>query len=146
MDNLKWQKNTAYLCAKARKKLWMLRRLMLLHLSDMELFDVYEKEVRSIVEYAVPVWHSGITRRQSNQIESIQKLAFRIILKNSYTNYSAACSFFQTETLEQRRQAMCLKFAMKNLKSDNSLFTPYVQHPGLRQRKTRVQEFKCNTS
>ena len=133
-NDLKWHKNTSYLCVKARRKLWILKKLLLLDLSVMELYDVYTKEVRSILEYAVPVWHSGITKRQSNQIESVQKLAFRIMLKGSYTSYSAACAFFGTESLERRRQAMCLKFTMKNLNSSNSLFAPYVQHPGLRRR------------
>ena len=29
------------------------------------MFDVYIKEIRSILEFAVPVWHSGLTRKQA---------------------------------------------------------------------------------
>ena len=57
-----------------------------LELSKQELFDVYQKEVRSVLEYAVPVWHSGLTRKQVSEIEAIQKMAFRIILGKSITN------------------------------------------------------------
>ena len=144
-DDLKWQKNTSYICMRARQKLWFLRRLLLLDLSVNELFDVYKKEIRTVLEYAIPVWHSGITRRQSAEIESIQKLSFRIILRDSYTSYSQACFFFNTDTLKKRREAICLKFALKDLKNENSLFTPYNQHPALRQRKTLVQEYKSHT-
>ena len=144
-DNLEWNSNTAAMCAKARQKLWILRRLQLFDLSAHELFDVYIKEIRSILEYAVPVWHSGITRKEAAQIESVQKLALKIILKKEYSSYSGACSFFNTVTLEERRLAICTKFAMKNLKSNNSLFTPYTPHPGLRKRKILVNEFRCNT-
>ena len=35
-----------------------------------ELYDVYQKEVRSVLEYAVPVWHSGLTQKQTSEIEA----------------------------------------------------------------------------
>ena len=116
-DNLKWHKNTQYICDKARQKLWMLRRLLKLKLSHLELFDVYIKEVRSILELAVPVWHSGLTIKQSNQIESIQKIAFKMILQNE------ACEKFSTISLKERRIKLCLKFAKKIFKSDFNMFT-----------------------
>ena len=50
-DDLKWNNNTKYIVSKARTKIWILRRLLPLKLSHMELFDVYAKEVRSILEY-----------------------------------------------------------------------------------------------
>ena len=85
-DDLKWKRNTDFICSKARRKLWVLRRMMNLDLDEFQLFDVYKKEVRTILEYAAPVWHSSITKKQSSQIESVQKLAFRIILKQSYSS------------------------------------------------------------
>ena len=108
-DNLKWHKNTKYICDKARQKLWILRRLLNFKLSHQELFDVYIKEVRSILELAVPVWHSGLTIKQSNQIESIQKIAFRMILQKEYTSYNDACEIFSTLSLKERRVKLCLK-------------------------------------
>ena len=71
-QDLKWYKNTEYICTKARKKLWIRSRLDKLGLSKERLFDVYSKEIRSILELAVPVWHSGLTTMQSNNIERIQ--------------------------------------------------------------------------
>ena len=56
-----------------------------------QMFDVYTKEIRSILEMAVPVWHSGLSNQQTADIESIQKVAMRIILQNKYTNYQLAC-------------------------------------------------------
>ena len=63
-DDLKWKNNTNYIVAKARGKVWILRRLAPLCLTFKELFDVYVKEVRSVLEYAVPVWHSGLTKSE----------------------------------------------------------------------------------
>ena len=96
-----------------------------------------------MVEYAAPV--SSITKKQSSQIESVQKLAFRIILKQSYSSYKNACSFFQTVTLKQRRLEICSRFALKNVESSNSLFKLAENDPRLRTRKTRVLEYKCRT-
>ena len=49
--NLKWFKNTSYICEKARSKLWILRRMLKLDLNTHQMFDVYTKEVRSILAF-----------------------------------------------------------------------------------------------
>ena len=112
----------------------MLKRMMLLDLSKLELFDVYKKEIRSLLEYAAPVWHSSLSRNQNSEIKNIQKLVF----KN--TSYSRACQFFETTNLDQKRQDICHRFVVKNLKSDNSMFDVVKQDPRLRTRSTRVRE------
>ena len=51
------------------------------------------------------------------------------------------------ETLEKRRQSICLKFAAKNLKSENCLFNiARTSLHNLRQRNKVVDEYKCHTS
>ena len=111
-----------------------------------ELFDVYIKEVRSILEFAVPVWHSSITKKQRSEIESVQKLAFKLILGSSY-NYADACALFGTTSLEQRRQELCFRFATKNVNDpENCLFSKYNPPRNLRNRGTIVNEYRCNKS
>ena len=61
--DLKWKKNTDYIRQKAIQKVWTLRRLTKFNLDAFQLLDVYEKEVRSLLEYAVLTWH------QSTQVE-----------------------------------------------------------------------------
>ena len=143
-QDLKWGKNTELICQKARRKLWILRRLRLFNFSLEELFDVYTKEVRSILELAVPVWHSSLTVRQSDSIERIQKLAFRIILNEDYTSYEDACETFSTLTLKERRVKLCLKFARKNLKSEFNLFTKVSTDVQTRRPTKPVLEPWCN--
>ena len=142
--DMKWFKNTSYICEKARGKLWILRRMLKFELDIFQLFDAYTKEIRSILEMAVPVWHSGLTKIQVSDIESIQKVAMRIILQDNYVNYELACKTFSTETLEQRRTRLCLKFERKNLKSNNSFFTRVGTHVETRHKSNIVSEFKCN--
>ena len=145
-EDLKWKRNTDFIVSKAKQKIWIIRRLIQFKLSVQELFDVYNKEIRSILEFAVPVWHSGLTRKQSASIESVQKLCFKLILRHQYTTYLAACNFFSTDTLQQRRRAICLKFAKKNIKGEHSFFTFPVQNERLRPRKILVNQFRCNTA
>ena len=147
-NDLKWSKNTSFICLKARRKLWVIRRLMHLNLTQVELFDVYKKEVRSILVFAVPVWHSSITKKQSSQIETVQKLAFKLILGPAYSSYDSACAIFQTQTLKQRRLEICKRFVLKNIKSqDHCLFTKVDNNPYLlRQRKGMIKEYMCNTA
>ena len=109
-----------------------------------QMFDVYTKEIRSILEMAVPVWHSGLSNQQTADIESIQKVAMRIILQNKYTNYQLACETLTAQTLAERRIKLCTKFARKNLKSENSFFTTVGTNVETRHRSDLVKEFKCN--
>ena len=39
-----------------------------------------EKQVRSILEFAAAVWHPGLTKENTTQIECVQKSVFTIIL------------------------------------------------------------------
>ena len=110
------------------------------------LFDIYQKEIRSILEFAVPVWSSGITNVESNKIEQIQKKVFKLILQSQYHDYETACEKFNTQTLKSRREKLCLKFSKKELKKENSIFERF--NPSVINRHTRkkiVKEIACNT-
>ena len=145
-SDLKWAKNTAFICTKARQKLWILKRMLSFNFTYQDLFDVYQKEVRSILEYAAPVWHSGLTRKQTSEIEAVQKLAFKIILGPLYSTYQSACTQFGTVSLEQRRLNICMKFVSKNIQSEQSFFEPAYSNHNLRPRNVKVREIKCNTA
>ena len=121
--DLKWNMNTDYICTKGSQKLWILRRLVKYQLDEFKILDVYKKEVRSILEYAAPVWHSGLTKQQSNQIERIQKQAFRIILGKDYIGYEVACTILSMEPLHARRTHLCINFAKKDLRRTQNLKT-----------------------
>ena len=83
------------------------------------------KQVRSILEFAVPVWHSSITGDERLDIERIQKSAFHIILGSNYQSYSSALKVLGMETLNSRRTKLCKKFATKSVK--NSKFKKWFK-------------------
>ena len=68
-SNLSWHSNTKVMCGKAYARLWILRRLKPLGASQEQLLDVYEKQIRCVVEFASPVWTGGLTKYEVSQIE-----------------------------------------------------------------------------
>ena len=84
-SDLKFSQNTQYIVQKAFKRIWLLRRLKNLGASESQLFDVYTKQIRSVLELAVPVWHSSLTSTDSLNIERVQKSAFHVILGPKYS-------------------------------------------------------------
>ena len=93
--------------------------------SDLEpllILDVYMKEVRSVLELAVPAWHSGLTVRQSADIERVQRVAVHIILSDFTTgksqySYDMSLVVLDIEPLSIRRDKLCLTFAKKTVNS-----------------------------
>ena len=78
-----------------------------------EMLDVYMKQVRSILELAVPVWHPGLTNQEVINLERVQKCAFHIILGQQYISYEQAINTLGCDSLNNRRQKLCKNFAKK---------------------------------
>ena len=124
-NDLRWFANTEYICSKAYKKMWILRRMKVLDVEPTVICDVYVKEIRSLLELAVPAWHSGLTQQQTADIERVQKVALYIILSDCSTGqceytYDMALVILELEPLETRREKLCLSFVKKSLKSRHS--------------------------
>ena len=110
---------------------------------------VYVKEIRSLLELAVPAWHSGLTKKQSADIERVQKVAVNVILSDHngkcYLSYNMAMAALELEPLYSRREQLCLSFAKKSLKSKHrDMFTVNRSQYYTRDRAQYV-EAKCNT-
>ena len=56
-SDMKWSSNTKYIVDRAYSRLWMMRRLKNLGVGPDDMMDVYLKQVRSVLELAVPAWH-----------------------------------------------------------------------------------------
>jgi hypothetical protein len=117
-SDLKWSSNSKYIVEKGYNRLWMLRRLKNHGAGHEDLKDVYIKQVRSVLELAVPAWHPGLTLSDSLDIERVQKAALHIILGTGYNSYSSALKTAQLDSLADRREALCLKFSKKAAKHD----------------------------
>ena len=52
-SNLSWQAQADYMCQRAYSRIWMIRRLKPLGATQDELIDVYTKQIRCLLEFAV---------------------------------------------------------------------------------------------
>ena len=115
---MRWVANTSTMVGKAGKRLWILRRLKNLGAKEIDLVDVYTKQIRSVMGLAAPAWHSAISQAERQDLEKIQKSACHIILGTNYISYKNALEVLSLETLDNRRNQLCLKFAKKCEKHD----------------------------
>ena len=117
-SNLQWDTHIKSIVSKSSRRLYMLSRLKRFVVPVEDLVSVYVGYVRPTVEYASPVWHSSIGKKQTQQIERIQKRACYIILGSNYTTYNDALDLTGLQTLEVRRLQLSYEFAQKCTTSD----------------------------
>jgi hypothetical protein len=67
-DDLKWDEHINIICAKASKRLHYLSILRRSSVRDTELLLYYKTIVRPIIEYACPVWQSGLTEEHRQRL------------------------------------------------------------------------------
>ena len=91
----------------------MLRRLKGLGANLDEMLEVYEKQIRCVLEMAVAVWEPGLTQCENKQIERVQRSAFSVILGDEYHSYENALTILDRKRLSERRYDLCLKFSKK---------------------------------
>ena len=124
--------------------------MKVLDLEPTVILDVYLKEIRSLLELAVPAWHSGLTLKQSVDIERVHRVALAIILSDVATgkselNYDMAMVVLEIEPLEVRRQKLCLSFAKKTLKSRHCDMFSVNGNQHYTRNKTKYFENQTNT-
>ena len=111
--NMKWSTNTDLMTETSYKRLRVLCRLKGLGASDYDLLDIYFKQVRPVLENAVPVWHSAITQGECGLLEKVQKSALKIMLQEIYESYGSSLKLLKIQSLKERREKLCMKFALQ---------------------------------
>ena len=84
-----------------------------------DLKEIYILVIRSILEHSATVWHSSLTRENIDDLERVQKSALRTILQEKYKSYKQGLALLNLETLSDRRESLCLNFALKCVKDEN---------------------------
>ena len=112
---LDWSKNTAEICRKAYARVTMLTKLKYAGVDAIELINIYILYIRSVLEYCSVVWHSTLTEEQIKAIERVQKTCLKVILGHEYQDYDQALQYCGLQSLLERREQRCLKFALRCL-------------------------------
>ena len=117
-SNMKPNKHIQYIVKRSLGKIWAIRRLKEAGASDNDLKYFYIMMIRSILETNCPVFHTQLTDENTENIERVQKIVTKIILSYRYENYDEAHIYLDLDSLSQRRENLCLTFALKCLKND----------------------------
>ena len=158
--DLRWKENTAQICKKVNKKFHFLWNLSDVLRRTELLLNAWKVLLRPITEYASPLWHSGLSKRDSNKLESLQKRAVGIILGTFYkehkrfyivggqpVSYESALTYLKLPSLAERREILTTKFAIQTFKNErhNDFFERKSNYrPGSRH-KPSIQEHTCTT-
>ena len=107
-DNLSWENHVNAVCAKAGTRLHFLKLLKRSSVTFDDLLQYYKAIIRPVIEYACPVWQSGLTVEQRGRLESIQRRALHII--SGSLDYELNCVIYDIETVSARLDNLTRSF------------------------------------
>ena len=142
-SDLKWHANTQNITARGYQRMVILRNLYDFDIPREDLVLIYTMYIRSVLEFNSNVWFSSITVEERENIERVQRVACKIILKDEYTTYSEALEKLNLTNLSDRRQKLAKKFAQKCVQNDRfkDMFPLNTNNGGLRHGEQYVVNF-----
>ena len=100
-----------------------------LGVGEATLADYWAKEGRSLLELAVPLWHSGLTVRQTAAVERCQRVAVAAMCNSGWQDYDASLARLGLTRLAARREKLCQTFATRTVaKSRHKDLFPRREH------------------
>ena len=117
-SDLKWDCNTKSITKRAYARMGILHKLIEYNVPTNDMVLIYILYIRSVLEQSAVVWHSSLTQENRSDLERVQKTALKIILQDKYNSYNSALQQTDLNSLEDRRQSLCLSFARKCLKHE----------------------------
>ena len=117
-DNLSWNTNTNKIVKETNRRMQMLHKASKFTNNTKDLKQIYMLQIRSKLDQSAVLWHSSLTKKNRDDLERVQKSAVKCILGRNYQSYEEGLERLGLETLERRRDQMCLKFAKQCLKID----------------------------
>ena len=109
--DIKPHTHVSHILRTAYSRLWAISRLKSAGVSNDDILLFYTMKIRSVLEFASPVFTSMLTSQLIMDIERIQKIVVKVILGPLYLSYGHALKYLSLTSLETRRRQLSLKFA-----------------------------------
>ena len=138
-DRLDWTENTDKIVKEANKRMVFLHKSSKFTCNKSDLKKIYILQIRSKLEQSAVVWHSSLTQKCKNKLERVQKSALRLILGDQFFSYKNALKVLNLQTLDERRESLCLGFAKKCLQ-ENKFKSMFPKKPQIHNMKRRTNE------
>jgi hypothetical protein len=133
--------------AKASRKIYAIIMLTKAGVSQKDRLEVYCARIRPLMEYACQVWHPGLTKDQSDTLESIQKRVLKIVYKDA--SYEEAIILAKLAKLSVRRESLCKKL-FEQIQNDNhrlnKLLPSKKENSHALRRVNKYETIKCKTN
>ena len=147
-NSLNWNDHIAEVVKKTCKRIYFIRMLKRSRVCATDIIKFYEAQIRSVLCYAAPVWHSCLTSSQTNELEGIQRRVYRIVFPDM--TYSNALQKVGKPTLTAYREALVSTFFQSLVsRKEGILWTILDQHRraplGMNLRQQREFVFRCRT-
>jgi hypothetical protein len=149
-DRLTWENHVLYIIGKASGRIYCISQLTRAGVNLKDIMIVYTSVIRSVLEYCCQVWHPGLTGRQSDDIERIQKRCLKILLPHLF--YTDALSLCRLERLDARRERLTREL-FEEFKNPHhilhNLLTCISSIPNVKLRSVytyNIPHFNCNRS
>ena len=111
-SNLDWSLQVEQVCLKASRKLSVLRSVKLLNRKTLDL--LYKLTVRSVLDYALPVYHQNLKQTDIARLENLQYRAAKIVSGAlHFTNKDKLNSELGWETIMERGKILGLNMFQK---------------------------------
>ena len=135
-NDLSWSAHVDYILKKVSKRIYCMHYLTRAGIKECDSVIIYCSIIRSVLEYACPVWHPGLTVKQSDEIERVQRRCLKLIFPAS--TYDEALIKSGLEKLETRRENQTHELFVQ-IKSENHVLhslLPYRDSSCLRTRNS----------
>ena len=116
-NDLKWNSHIANTCKKVSTRLYFLRQLKRAGLPPEDLIQFYVTCIRPVIEYACEAFHDSLPQYLSNDLERLQKRAFRIIFPELH--YQEVLESFNILSLHDRRVKLTTKLFNEIMNNPN---------------------------
>ena len=122
-------------------RMQLLRKISSFGGSIEDIKHIYVVFIRSILETSSLVRHTSLTKENENDLERIQKTAFRLILGSRYNSYKNSQSLVFLSTLKERRKLFTLK-SLKLQKINTIFRNKDKEHP--METRSEIDKYKVD--
>ena len=102
-NDLRWNKQVEDMVRKATRTTWVIRRMKALGVDRDTLVALWKAEGRVHLELACPVWHSGLTVAQAQDLDRAQRVAMAAIAGRWEPSHTRQLAELSLERLGPRR-------------------------------------------
>ena len=145
-SDLSWGAHVNYTVERVSKVIWQLVRFRQLGATREQLLTFYTLKIRSILMFGSVCFHSSLTQELTRQLELQQRRCFLIILGQEYQSYRQARQLTGIPSLEESREAACLRWARRaQASTHHSHLFPRTTTTITRQSR-EFQEYSCRSA